>query len=80
MDFLLFGDCHRAAFFGARLGNAFVGFRLIGLQFRADVASDIDVGDINGQNFKGRARIQTFFQYGARNVVGVFQDVGVTFG
>ena len=57
---LLDRDGRGAAHFGFRLGDALVGVGLLGLQFRADVVANIDVGDIDRENLEGRAAIESF--------------------
>ncbi|MNY83754.1 hypothetical protein D3C86_2267450 [compost metagenome] len=46
------GHCHRSAFFGFSLRNAFVCFRLLRLQIRADILTDIDIRNIYRENLK----------------------------
>ena len=67
------GHGHGAAFFGLRLGDAAVGFSLVGLQLRADVAAYVDVGNINGEDLVRGALVQALFQHGLGNGVGVLQ-------
>ena len=61
--FLLLRHSHGPAFFCLSLCDAFIRFRLIGQQFRTDIASDIDISNINRQNFKCRSGIQPFAKY-----------------
>ena len=69
------GHSHGAALFGLGLGNAPVGFRLIHLKLGAHVAAHVHIRDIDGQNFKGRARIQALAQHRAANQIRVFQNL-----
>src|SRR5207247_1130006 len=67
-----------APHFGLRLRDEFVRFGLFGLQSRADVLAHIDVGDVNGQNFKRRVAVERLAQDRFGNAVGMFEHVLVT--
>ena len=72
-------DSHGAAFLCLRLRNAAVGFRLIHHQLRADVAADIHVCNVDGENFVCRARVQAFGQHRAGNQIRILQHLLVGF-
>src|SRR5690606_18141507 len=67
----------RALLLRLRLRDPFVRFSAILHQFRADVAADVDVGDVDRQDFESGPRIQAFLQHGLGNAVRVFQHFGV---
>ena len=56
--FLFRGHGGGAADFGLGLGNEFVGFGLLGLEFGADVFAHVHVGDVDGENFERRVGIE----------------------
>jgi len=66
LHFLFAGDGHGAPFFGARLGDLFVGVGLLGLELGAYVFAYVDVGDVDGENFEGGAGVETAGQ----NIIG----------
>lgn len=78
--FLLEGDGGGAAYFGVGLGDFFVGFGLFGLKFGTDVVTDIDVGDVDGENLEGGAGIDAFAENEFGDGVGVFEHVFVAIG
>ena len=78
--FLVEGDGHGAAFFGFGLEAAFVGLGLVGLEFGADVFTDVDVGDIDRQDFEGGVGVEALGEHGFGDVVGVFEHVFVVVG
>ena len=77
--FLFFGHSHCTAFLRFGLGNLLVGLRLVDLKLCADVAPDIDVRDVNGQNLKRCTRVKPFGQHRFGNKVGVFQHLSYNF-
>ena len=60
--FLFLCNGHCPAFFGARLCDVFVGFSLVCLEFCADVVAHIDVGDVDGEDFVGGARVEALVE------------------
>lgn len=71
--FLFQGYSHGTAFFCLGLGNVFVGIGLVHLEGCTDVAANIDVGNINGENLKGCTGIQSLAQYEFGDGVGVLK-------
>ena len=51
---------HSPPFFSFGLGDSLFSFCLFSHQLRADIPAHIDIGNINGENLKGRTRIETF--------------------
>ncbi len=78
--FLFEGDSCGAANFGVGLSDFFVGFGLFGLEFGTDVVADIDVGDVDGEDFEGGASIDAFAEDEFGDGVWVFEDVFVGVG
>ena len=78
--FLLEGDGGGAAHFGVGLGDFFVGLGLLGLEFGADVVTDIDIGDVDGENLEGGAGIDAFAENELGDGVGIFEHVFVAIG
>lgn len=78
--FLFGGHGGGATDFGFGLGDVLVGFGLTFLEGGTDVLSDIDVGDIDGEDFEGGVGVETFFQHPLGDVVGIFQHILVTLG
>lgn len=74
LHFLLAGNSHCGAFLCLRLRNAAIGFRLIHLQLRADIAADIDIRDINGENLKRRSRVKALAEHGAADQIRILQN------
>ena len=77
--FLFECNGHCSAFFGARLCDVFVGFGLVCLEFCTDVVAHIHVGDVDGEDFVGGARVEALVEYGFGNHVGIFEYVFVGF-
>ena len=71
---------HGAAFFGFGLGDLEVGLCLVGLQLGADIFPNLDIGYVDRQNLKGRARVKSFGQYGLGDAIWKLQDVLVGVG
>ena len=72
---LLGGDGGGAADFGPRLRHALVGFGLLGLEFGADVVAHVDVGDVDGKDFKGGVAVETLGQHVLGDAVGIFEHL-----
>src|SRR5690606_31522024 len=70
---LLLGHGHGAALLGLGLRDALVGLGLVGLQLSADVAADVDVGDVDGEDLEGRARVEALGQDRLRDDVRVLE-------
>ena len=68
------------ALFGFGSGDPHVGFGLKGLQVGADVVADVDIGDIDRQDFIGRAGVEAFLEHSLRDRVGLFEDLEVGLG
>ena len=75
LHFLFLCHSHGPPFFGFGLGNLLIGFSLIGLQTGADITAYVDIGNINGQDFKGRSCIQPLAEDGLTDFVRIFQDL-----
>jgi hypothetical protein len=52
----------------------FVGLGLFRLETRSDVVGDIDIGNIDGENFKGGGGIDSFFENEAGDRIRVFKN------
>ena len=78
--FLFGGDSHGTAFLGLGLRDVFVGVGLVDLQGGPDVLTYVDVGNVDGQDFKSRTGIQTLFEYQFGDGVRIFQNLLVVFG
>lgn len=52
---------------------AAVGLGLIHLQLRADVAAYVHIRDIDGKNFKRRARVKALAEHGAADQIWIFE-------
>jgi hypothetical protein len=52
------GDRHRPPLLRLRLGDPLVRLGLVGLQLGADVAPDVDVGDVDREDLVGGAGVQ----------------------
>jgi hypothetical protein len=74
------GDGHGAFFFGAGLCNVLVGIGLVHLKDCAYVASDVYVGDVNGEDLEGGAGVEAFVEYYLGDGVGVLHNGFVGFG
>ena len=57
-----------------------VGLGLVGLQPGADVVADVDVRDVDRDDFEGGLRIEPPRQHRLGNAVGVLQHFGVRLG
>ena len=68
------------AFLGLGLCDVFVGVGLVDLQGGTDVFTYVDVGNVDGQDFKSRTGIQTLFEYQFGDGVRIFQNLLVVFG
>ena len=68
---------HGPAFLGFGLGNFEIGFGLIGLQLGTDVFAYVNIGDIDGEDFESRTRIQPLFQHRPGNEIGILQHLFV---
>ena len=68
-------DGHSAALLSLGLRDAAIGLSLIHLQLRADVAANVHVGDIDGENLEGGTGVQTLAQHGTADQVGVLQNL-----
>ena len=73
-------DRRGAAHFGVGLSDALVGIGLLGLQLRADVVADIDVGDVDRENLERRPAIESFLEDELRDAIGIFEHVLVGVG
>ena len=71
--FLLQSNGHRTAFLCFSLGDVLVSVSLVYLQRSSDIAAYIDIGNINGKNFKGSTSIESFTQDEFRDGVWVFE-------
>ena len=60
--FLFFGDRIGATFFGCRLSNSSVRFGLVGLKACTDVFANIDIRNVDRDNFKRSMSIQATLQ------------------
>lgn len=63
-----------ATLFGFGLSDPHVGFCSICGQSGSDVFTDVDVGDVDGDDFVGSLCLQTLFEHCFGDVVGVFED------
>ena len=72
--FLLTGSRRRPALLRFGLGDAHVGFGLIGHQPGADVFPDVDVGNVDRHDFVRGVRLESLAQDGLGNPLGVFHD------
>ena len=75
LHFLLFGDSHGPPFFGLGLGDLLVRFGLVGLQSGADVAAYVDIGNVDGQDFKSRPGVEALAEDGLTDFVRILQDL-----
>jgi hypothetical protein len=73
LHFLFLGNRHSPAFFGFRLGNLLICFSLIGLQTGTDITAYVDVGNIDGKNFKGCPGIKALTEDGLTDFIRIFQ-------
>lgn len=62
------GSCH-----------SYVGFSLVGPQSCSDILADLDMGDIDRNDRKGGLIVQTPFENGSGNEVGVLENGEVRF-
>ena len=65
---------------GLGLGDALVGFRLVGLQLGADVLADVHVGDVDREDLEGGAGVEPLGEDGLGDEIGIFQHLFVGFG
>jgi hypothetical protein len=73
-DHLLFDrDGFGSTAFRPGPGDPSIGFGPVGLQAGADVFADVDVRDVDGDNFEGGLIVESAFEYFFRNQVGILQ-------
>eukprot|EP00913_Durusdinium_trenchii_P028411 g26639.t1 len=72
------GLCLGAAFFRFGLRDLHVGLGLFGLQACADVSSDVDVGDVDRNDFECGVRLEALCENQPRDRVGVLENLLVT--
>ena len=77
LHLLLAGGGQGATLFGLGAGDAGVGLGLVGLQAGADVLPHVDVGNVDGDDFKGRLRVQAAVQHRLGNAVGPLHHLQV---
>ena len=75
LHLLLTRDRHCTALLRLCLRDALVCLRLIGLKLRADVASDIDIRNVDGENLEGCSGIEPLTEYGLRDIIGVRKHI-----
>ena len=77
LHLLLLRDGHRAALLRLGLCDALVRLRLVRLQLRADVAPNIDIRDIDGEDLERRARIEALSKHRLADVVRIREHIVV---
>jgi hypothetical protein len=73
LHFLFDGHGGGAADFCMGLGDEFVGLRLFGLEFGADVLADVHIGDVDREDFEGGIGIESLVENVFGDAMGVFE-------
>ena len=77
LHFLLFRYSHSPALFSSCLSYTFICFRLIRLELRTYIASDIYISNIYGQYLKSCTCIKTLAQHSFRNIIRISQHISM---